>query len=253
MISAIILGNGNLASHLISSFSKSKNIELTQVYGRKRSSLKNIDNHIETTSNLENLKEADVYIIAISDDAISEFSSQLDLQNKLVVHTSGGTSMSNLKNKGNRGVFYPLQTFSTKDKVNFKEIPICIEAENKKDLSLLNKLAHSISDKVYTINSEQRKYLHIAAVFTNNFVNHFYKIGSDICFEHDIPFDILQPLILESAKKITQHNPATIQTGPAHRNDKETIANHLNLLSGDEKKIYKLLTESIQKTYGKKL
>ncbi len=253
MLSVIILGTGNVATHLISAFSKAKNVELKQVYGRNESALKSIDNRISTTSTLCNLATADVYIIAISDDAISEFSSQLPLKNKIVVHTSGSISLQSLQNLGNKGVFYPLQTFSKNHKVNFNEIPICIEAENRNDFSLLKKLANSISDKVYPIDSSQRKYLHVSAVFTNNFVNQLYKIGNDICNQNDIPFEVLQPLILESAKKIATNNPTDIQTGPAYRDDQKTISNHLELLSGDEKKIYKLLTESIQKTHGKKL
>ena len=253
MTSVIILGTGNVATHLISAFSKAKNVELKQVYGRKRSSLKQIDENINSTTNLNDLEDAEVYIIAISDDVISAFSSQLQLKNKLVVHTSGSVPLQSLQNIGNKGVFYPLQTFSKKHKVNFSEIPICIEAGNKNDLYLLEKLASSISNKVYPIDSEQRKYLHVSAVFTNNFVNHLYKIGNDICNQKKIPFKILHPLILESAKKITTNNPVKIQTGPAYRNDQKTILNHLKLLSDDEKKIYKLLTKSIQNTHGKKL
>ena len=253
MISVILLGTGNVATHLISAFSKAKKVELKQVYGRKKSSLKQIDKNINTTTNLADLEDADVYIIAISDDIIAKFSSQLQLKNKLVVHTSGSVSLQSLQCSANKGVFYPLQTFSKKHKVNFNEVPICIEAENKKDLSLLKKLASSISDKVYPIDSEQRKYLHISAVFTNNFVNKLYSIGYDICSQNKIPFEVLQPLILESAKKIAVNSPADIQTGPAYRNDTKIISNHLKLLSGNEKKIYKLLTESIQKTHGKKL
>jgi len=252
MLSVIILGSGNLATHLIDAFSKAINIELIQVYAR-RENAQGLDQSIETTTDLKKLKDADVYIIAISDDAISEFSLQFPLKDKLVVHTSGSVALTTLQNSGNKGVFYPLQTFSKKHKVNFNEIPICIEAESKKDITLLQELANSISDKVYSISSEQRKCLHLSAVFTNNFVNHIYKIGYDICNKNNIPFEVLQPLILESAKKIATYNPADIQTGPAYRNDKKTISNHLELLSNDEKKIYKLLTESIQKTHGKKL
>ena len=114
-------------------------------------------------------------------------------------------------------------------------------------------LASIISDNVFIIDSEQRKYLHIAAVFTNNFVNHLYKIGFDICRENNIPNETLYPLILETAQKIVLTNPDNVQTGPALRNDKNIIGKHLNLLSGEKKKIYQTLTESIQNTYGKKL
>jgi len=114
-------------------------------------------------------------------------------------------------------------------------------------------LANSISKNVFIIDSEQRKQLHIAAVFTNNFVNHLYKIGFDICKEHNIPFETLHPLILETAQKIVHTNPVNIQTGPARRNDLKTIDTHLKLLAGEQKEIYQLLTQSIQKIYAEKL
>ena len=253
MISVIVLGTGNVGTHLITTFLSAKNVELIQVYSRKKSSIKPFEKAVATTTSLENLKDADIYIIAVSDDAIPKFSSQLKFKDKLVVHTSGSASINTLKNKGDKGVFYPLQTFSKKYNVDFSSIPICIETEKENNIQLLKKLAKSISNNVYLIDSEQRKRLHVAAVYTNNFVNHLYKIGHDICKEHSIPFEILHPLIVETAQKITSNNPETIQTGPAHRNDTKTINTHLQLLSGEQKNIYQLLTESIQKTYGEKL
>jgi predicted short-subunit dehydrogenase-like oxidoreductase (DUF2520 family) len=253
MISVIVLGTGNVGTHLIRTFLDTKNVALIQVYSRKESSLKFLENKVTTTTKISDLKEADIYIIAISDDAISEFSSQLNFKDKLVVHTSGSASIDALKNKGNKGVFYPLQTFSKKHRVEFSAIPICIEVEKEKGLLLLKKLANSISNNIFIIDSEQRKRLHVAAVFTNNFVNHLYKIAYDVCEEHNIPFETLHPLIAETAKKIADTNPANIQTGPAYRNDTKTIDAHLKLLSGEQKEIYQLLTKSIQKTYGEKL
>ena len=253
MISVIVLGTGNVGTHLIKTFLNTQNVVLAQVFSRKKSSLIPFKNKVATTISIRDLKEADVYIIAISDDAIPEFSSQLHYKNKLIVHTSGSASINALKNKGDKGVFYPLQTFSKKYDVDFSSIPICIETEKENNIQLLKKLAKSISNNVYLIDSEQRKRLHVAAVYSNNFVNHLCKISHDICKEHLIPFEILHPLIIETAQKITSNNPMDIQTGPAHRNDTKTINTHLELLSGEQKKIYQLLTESIQKTYGEKL
>lgn len=253
MISVIVLGSGNVGTHLINAFLENSAVELVQVYSRKKSSLKFIESRVATTTSLNALKSANVYIIAISDDAIPDFSSKLNLKNKLVVHTSGGASINILKTNSNKGVFYPLQTFSKNKNIDFKTIPICIETERDEDLVILEKLASIISDNVFIIDSEQRKYLHIAAVFTNNFVNHLYKIGFDICRENNIPYETLYPLILETAQKIVLTNPDSVQTGPALRNDKKIIDKHLNILSGEKKKIYQILTESIQKTYGEKL
>ncbi len=253
MISVIILGTGNLANHLIDIFLPHKDIELVQVYGRNISALKKFEGEVNITTNLNALLDADIYIIAISDDAISVLSSQLKLKDKLVVHTSGNSSINALKTTNHKGVFYPLQTFSKDKSVNFKEIPICLETERVEDYKLLEKLAASISDKNYKIDSNQRKYIHLAAVFTNNFVNYMYKIGNDICEANDIPFEILQPLILETAKKVNNNPPAYIQTGPAVRHDYKTIDKHLQLLNGQEKEIYKLITQMIKETYGQKL
>jgi predicted short-subunit dehydrogenase-like oxidoreductase (DUF2520 family) len=246
MISVVVLGTGNVGTHLINAFLENSSIKLIQVYSRRKSALEFIENRVPTTTSLNSLISADVYVIAVSDNAISELSSHLNLENKLVVHTSGASPLNALKNKGNKGVLYPLQTFTKDINVDFKAIPICIETENEKDLFLLENLASKISDNVFMLNFEQRKHLHIAAVFTNNFVNHLYKIGFDICAENRIPFEILYPLIRETANKVIHNEPGAIQTGPAFRNDTQTISNHLNLLSEEKKKLYQLLTDSIK-------
>ena len=247
MINICILGSGNVATQLSRAFLKSDNCTLLQVYSRSKPSDFFVKNNIETTQQIKKLKNADLYIIAISDDAISSFSKKLDLQDKLVVHTSGSVSLNELNCKANKGVFYPLQSISKQKKISFKKIPICLETENEKDHSLLEKVAKSISKKVYHINSEQRKNLHVAAVFVNNFTNHLYKIGNDICDDKQVDFEILKPLIKETANKITKLSPIKAQTGPAKRNDKNTIEKHLGLLTNNQQKIYTLLTESIQK------
>ena len=139
-----------------------------------------------------------------------------------------------------------LQTFTKNKKVDFSKVPFCLEAEDKNDYQLLEKLAKLLSEHIYNIDSEQRKRLHVAAVFVNNFTNHMYKIGNDICKENNIPFKILDTLIDETASKIKTLSPEKAQTGPAIINDEETIKNHLNLLSENKQEIYKLLTKSIQ-------
>ena len=134
-----------------------------------------------------------------------------------------------------------------------RPIPLCLEAENITDYLVLETVAKSISDAVYSISSEQRKALHVAAVFVNNFTNHLYQIGQEICEEHNVSFDILKPLIAETANKINTLSPIDAQTGPAKRNDITTIKSHLSYLSDEnQKNIYALLTKSIQNN-GKKL
>ena len=245
MITAVLLGGGNVAHHLAEAFLASKDIILKQLYARNATSVAKFQQDVSITDDLNLLEEADVYIIAISDDAIGDLSHQL-FGNKLVVHTSGSVSMDSLENEGRKGIFYPLQSFSKTKPVDFSEIPICIEAENSKDLELLEKLAYYISPKVYKISSDQRSKLHVAAVFVNNFTNHMYKIGNDICKQYDVPFEVLLPLIKETAAKIEEVSPNEAQTGPAKRNDQETIQRHLNLLDTKQQEIYQLITKSIQ-------
>jgi len=251
MIKIGIIGSGNVAQHLIVALQKSiaegAEIEITTAFSRQKSALSNLLDSKIIATDWMNLKEADLYIIAVSDSAVSEVSEKIPFKNKLVVHTSGAVSSEAINTNNRKGVFYPLQTFSKNVAVNFKTIPICIESENAADLELIKKVAHTISDSVYEINSEQRKALHVAAVFVNNFTNNLYKIGSDICNENNIPFEIILPLIIETANKINRLSPKDAQTGPAQRNDLDTINTHLAFLKNEKQKnIYKILTQSIQ-------
>lgn len=257
MVKVIIIGSGNVAQHLIAAFHNSistgDEIELAQVFSRKANTLANVVDPDRITTNLAELVEADLYIIAVSDDAIGTVAAQLPFKNRLVVHTSGSVGLNVLDNDNRRGVFYPLQTFTKNKAVNFKTIPICLESENSTDFILLEKVAKMISDNVFAINSEQRKALHVAAVFVNNFTNHLYSIGNEICQENQVPFDILKPLILETAQKIMAISPQDAQTGPAKRNDLKTIEAHQLFLSNENQStIYKIITQSIQ-DHGKKL
>ena len=253
MIQVVLLGSGNVATHLAKAFAVAKNVNLKQIYGRSKKSLKSIDNQIDKITHLNKLVKTDVYVLAISDDAIADFSNNLPIHEALVVHTSGSVSMNALPNTNRKGVFYPLQTFSKATAVNFKKVPVCIEAEENKDLVLLEKLASSVSDHVYFIDSNKRKHLHLSAVMVNNFVNHLYHCAYELCQQHQVPFEVLKPLIRETADKIVSVKPYDAQTGPAKRDDKATIEAQLSMLTKTQKEIYKVLTKSIQKTYGKKL
>jgi len=247
MIKIVIIGSGNVAQHLIKAFLKSTDIELLQVFSRSENSLLNLLPKNKITTQFSKIVDADLYIISVTDDAIENVSNNLVFKNKFVVHTSGSVSIEDINSNNRKGVFYPLQTFTKNKEVNFKNIPICLEALNKDDYSLLLKVANSISNSVFNISSEQRKSLHVAAVFVCNFTNHMYAIGDDICKKNNIPFDILKPLITETALKIGELSPKEAQTGPAKRNDTSTIDKHiLSLDNATQKTIYKLLTQSIQ-------
>ena len=257
MIKVIIIGSGNVAQHLIVAFERSKKqgaeIELIQVFSRKVETIIHLVDSNRITTDYNNLLEADLYIIAVSDDAIQAVASQLPFKNRLVVHTSGTAALNVLNEENRKGVFYPLQTFTKNKEVDFKEIPICLESENAADYELLNTVAKSISDAIFAINSAQRKALHVAAVFVNNFTNHLYQIGNEICHENQISFEILKPLIAETANKVMVLTPKQAQTGPAKRNDTATIEAHEAFISNENHlNIYKILTQSIQDN-GKKL
>lgn len=262
MIRVVIIGSGNVAHHLISAFLQSAEIQIVQAFARDKSALEIFASQFPITDNLNALTQADLYLIAVSDDAIGPLSMQLPFEGRLVAHTSGSVSIDRIASGNAAAVFYPLQTFSKNKPVDFSTIPICLETYSAEDFPLLEKVARSISAHIYKIDSKQRLALHIAAVFVNNFTNHLYKIGSDICAENNIPFDILKPLILETAEKVMTLSPAAAQTGPARRNDGSTIRRHLEFLSDEpeptanwtksnQKNIYHLLTQSIQN--GEKL
>lgn len=254
MINVVILGTGNVAKHLLDVFMTHYGIKVVQVYGRNQKALSVFGKFVPTTSEISKIILADIYIMAVSDDAIVEIASRLDLKEGLLVHTSGSIPMKSLPKKNRRGIFYPLQTFTVGRTVDFKEIPICIEAENDQDYGLLKQLASIISNKVVGMDSKQRKSLHLAAVMANNFTNHMYFLSNEFCEQKGIPFDLLHPLIKETAHKIQDLAPYDAQTGPARRNDKGTLKKHLaQLKNKNHKELYRLLSKSIRKTYGKKL
>ena len=247
MIKVALVGTGNVSEHLKRAISKTSEIEVVQVLNSRNEnlskSLKKIGRQLP-----------DIYIIAVSDDAIPSVSQHFSHTEKLVVHTSGSVPMDALPKQMRKGVIYPLQTLSKAEKVNFKDVPLCIEASQEDDLELLRKLGQAISDQVFEISSEKRKYLHLAAVFVNNFTNHLYSIGAEICKEQQLPFTMLHPLIKETARKIKFLSPEDAQTGPARRNDTGTMQKHMELLNNEkDKTLYRLLSDSIKDCYGKKL
>lgn len=247
-----ILGLGNVAHHLVRAMIQNT-IQVKQIYNRSLDKAAELGeaNHIEYTDDIKKLQRADVFIIATADDAIEELSQQIPFPDAIVAHTSGTSSIERLKGNFKKGVIYPLQTFSKDRYVKYDEIPFFIEAENPEILKALKNLAKKITHRVYELNSEKRKEIHLAAVFVCNFVNYLYGIGKDLVEKEGLPFSVLQALILETAEKIKELNPYEAQTGPAVRGDEKTIAQHLELLNDMPRKkaIYELLTKSIQEKY----
>jgi predicted short-subunit dehydrogenase-like oxidoreductase (DUF2520 family) len=253
MVSISIIGSGNVAEHLIKAIIQSGNLELVQVVARSKDEVSHLISSDKITSDFNDIKEAQLCIIAVSDDAIHSVSKSVPFTDRLIAHTSGSVAMDDLSNSNRKSVLYPLQTLSKKKEIDFSAVPLCIEAQNEADFHLLTEVANSLSKHVYAVDSNQRKSLHVAAVFASNFTNHMYKIGNDICTEHGVPFEILKPLIFETAQKIQTLHPADAQTGPAKRKDSNTINKHLAILTDEhQKEIYKILTKSIIDN-GKKL
>lgn len=248
MIKIILLGAGNVGLHLYQKFSKCSKVEIIQWYNRSLSPIKSFEQDVTITNDIKNLKAADIYILALSDNAISHIANELPSLKGIVVHTAGGVSINVLNKFEKHGVFYPLQSFSKNRVIDFKTLPFCIEGNSEETEQTLIQFAMIISESIHRVNSSQRLALHTAAVFINNFTNHLYQVGATICEEHKVSFELLQPLIKETGMKVQTISPKDAQTGPAIRKDYTTIKKHVELLSNPIfKNLYLTITESIQK------
>lgn len=251
----VFIGAGNLATQLSKAL-QNKGNRILQVYSRSEKSAKDLADSLSsnyTTSMQEINRNADIYFVAIKDLAVEGVLSQIKFNNKFLVHCSGSLPISVLeKYSENIGVFYPLQTFTKTRNVDFNEIPIFVEAASTENEAILKKIAYEISDKVSVVDSEKRKIMHISAVFACNFVNYFYTVAADILKSNGIPFDVLKPLIHETAKKVQELEPEKAQTGPAVRFDENIINEHLRELNSFTayQQLYKLISKSIFDHYN---
>ena len=247
MIKIVLLGAGNVGTQLCRALQNKEGIQLVQWYNRSKNDRDEATTSLPLTQDLNDIVEADLYLLSVSDTAIPAMSKALEGKNGLIAHTAGSIAMRALGKHQNHGVFYPLQTFSKQKEVDFCQIPLCLEANNEENLNLLKRVAQAIGGPVHLIDSIQRKALHVAAVFVNNFTNHLYAIGEELCKEHKVPFSVLQPLIAETADKIKHLPPSTAQTGPAARGDQMILEDHLQHLTKEShQKLYKLISASIQ-------
>lgn len=254
MTSINIIGTGNLAWHIASALKDAPNYELNAIVARSENACHDFKQLANSCVSIEDLTPAGLTLIAVSDDAIVTLTKKIPYTSGLFVHTSGCVSIDVLSKFAHSGVFYPLQSFSKGDPIDFKDIPICIEAEDEDDLNVLEKLGLALSQKVNRISSEERKKLHLAAVFINNFTNHCFTIGQDLCHTHSLSFDLLKPLLAKTAEKALHADPSKMQTGPAKRNDIKTMNQHLDQLEDSlQKEVYLTLSKAITTYYGKKL
>jgi len=244
-----IIGSGNVATHLAAAL-KNAGHKIVQVYSPNYQNASLLAYHVgaDAISDFSAINGAntDLFIMSVKDDAIADACQKLAIHQKIIAHTSGATA---LLPGVNMGVFYPLQTFSKTKELDFSQVPLCIEGSDDQTTETLEQLAHTVSKNVYRVSSDQRKILHLAAVFACNFPNALYAVAQGLLAEYQLDFNMLRPLILETAEKVQQNLPATVQTGPAVRRDEKTMQYHLNLLNHrpELQDIYRSLSQQIIK------
>jgi predicted short-subunit dehydrogenase-like oxidoreductase (DUF2520 family) len=250
-----IIGSGNIASHLAEQFTK-QNLPLKGLFARNQKEGKQIcrKNKIQFLKSLP-LAEGDQSVIfcCISDDAISTCIDNLRQMDALIVHCSGIKQIPERK-QGDLcrfGVFYPVISFSKNIPVNWTDVPVCIEASDQISFRVLKNISKKIKGRPYSIQSEERAIIHLSAVFVNNFTNMMYITAEKILFDHQLSFELLKPLVSQTAEKAMKSKPNLVQTGPARRGDKKTIRAHRRLLAGnpDILKVYNNLTALIYAKY----
>lgn len=247
----VLLGTGNVAWHLGNAILKSQ-ISLIQVYGRNKTLLTSLANewHVPFTDNLNYLSpDADIYLFALKDDAYQEICSIFPFRNACMAHTSGNVENSVFQSlTPHSGVIYPFQTFTKGFSLAFHEVPLFIDTQDAKCEKTLLYLASKLSKIFCKVSSSQRKQLHLSGVFACNFTNALYMLAKKIAEEKELDFNLLRPLIAETARKVQTHYPEEMQTGPAIRNDIEIIKNHMELLKDPQhKELYQIMTECIVK------
>ena len=245
----ILIGAGNVATNVGMGL-KQAGYEIAGCYSPSIESARLLANNLDCllVNNLQQLPSHDLLLVCIPDAAIADVITQLPNTSN-IAYTSGTVSLDELPNTHKIGVFYPLQTFTKNKQIELKTVPFFVESKDKKLEKELLKLAKHIGLRAKITSSEQRKQLHIAAVFVNNFTNHLAYLAKQHVEKHELSWENLLPLLAETFTKINTENPKEIQTGPARRNDLNVIEKHLSELSGNEKEIYKAITNSILHTY----
>lgn len=252
--SIVFIGAGNLATNLAKALYR-KGFRIVQVYSRTEESARSLAQIVEAgyTTDLSAVTEdAQLYIVSLKDTALVKLLPQFvaGKENALWVHTAGSISMNIWEGYVERfGVFYPMQTFSKQREVDFRGIPIFVESNSEEDTQFLKDIASALSEKVHEATSDQRKSLHLAAVFTCNFTNHMYELAAELLKKYQLPFEVMLPLIDETARKVHELEPHAAQTGPAIRYDENVIKGHLQMLTDEPQvqELYRLISESIHR------
>lgn len=247
-----ILGAGNVATQLALGLKKAGH-DIAQIYNRSSDAGKQLAHTVGAsfTSDTGSLRDADIYLVAVKDDVLPGLAASLRLHDKVVAHTSGTQPKELLKPcSKNYGVFYPLQTITKSARLDFKEVPLLIDGNSALTLRQLEALAATLTTNVHKVDDEQRRWIHVAAVFANNFTNHLWALSETILKNKGIDFDILKPLIKKTVANLEYASPSQIQTGPAQRGDHQLVQQHLSMLENDPRlhKLYRVLSESIIKS-----
>ena len=251
------IGSGNLAWHLAPALDNIGYV-VREVYSQNPNHAEALTERLyqaEVKATLDfSTSDSKVFIIAVSDDAISDIVREIILpEDAVLAHTSGSQPITELQFAAtqNLGVFYPLQTFSKSKKVDFKDVPIFIESYTDEAEKTLMQMASSISKEVRKIGSEERKALHVAAVFASNFTNHMLTIAKEIMQQNSLDYEWLKPLITETINKTMYLGPENAQTGPAKRADLNILDSHLEFLQGQDSiaEIYKVVSQHIIDTH----
>lgn len=251
-----IVGSGNLATNLAIALKKEE-IQIAQVYSNSWNNAKVLADKVgsKAISNLNDLdKNIDLIILSVTDSAYETILREIKSIEIPIAHTGGSIPVDIFHGKFKEyGVFYLFQTFTKERIINFENIPICIEANNKQLLNQLEELGKSISKRIYELNSEQRKKLHLSGIVANNFSNYLFTLAKDYLEKEGMKFDILLPLLQETIEKLKYLTPEKAQTGPAVRGNKNVIEKHEEMLKGNPQlaKLYSLISENIMDYYGK--
>jgi predicted short-subunit dehydrogenase-like oxidoreductase (DUF2520 family) len=250
----VVIGSGNVAWHMTRAFGM-KGIRILQILARNEKSAAKLSARFSVpyiTDPRKLVNNADLYLLAVQDDNIGPTARQLGLSKQFLVHTSGFSSLSVLDGaSSNTGVLWPLQTLTAGKNIAYSEIPFFIEANTSENTVKLSQFAGLVSGKVTEAGSATRQKAHLAAVIASNLANRLYAISASILEKEGLPFDLLAPLIMETARKAAKSHPLKSQTGPAARNDLDVISMHIDLLAGDPefKEIYRLISENIIQNY----
>lgn len=246
------IGAGNVATHLAHTFF-SKGFIIQQVWSSHQENAVALAAKVNATpsDSIQDIStETDLMIISVKDDALASVIENLPKGIRAVVHTSGSMEMKLLKEAAHHiGVFYPLQSFNRNEPVDMSTVPVCIEGSSDEFTKELFELAQTFTQQIEYINSTQRAYLHVAAVFANNFTNYMYSVAYELATEKKLPFHVLLPLIKNTANRLDGTNPFKKQTGPAKRHDSEVIKKHLAMLefNTEAKELYQFISEQIIK------